>query len=147
MMLVILIQKPKGGGLSGAFGGGGGSEGAAFGAKAGDVLTIITIASFVSFLVLAIVLNLIVNSTHDEREKELNGNQTPTAAQVEDDLANEAVNPAQPADTATLPGPAETAAEGAEAKPEVEAPAGAVTEEGKVDETVPAPLPQDETNQ
>ena len=39
MMLVILIQKPKGGGLSGAFGGAGGSAQAAFGAKTGDLLT------------------------------------------------------------------------------------------------------------
>ena len=44
MMLVILIQKPKGGGLSGAFGGAGGSAQAAFGAKTGDLLTTITIA-------------------------------------------------------------------------------------------------------
>ena len=50
MMLVILIQKPKGGGLSGAFGGaGGGSAQAAFGAKTGDVLTIVTVVCFVLF--------------------------------------------------------------------------------------------------
>ncbi len=56
MMLVILIQKPKGGGLSGAFGGAGGSAQAAFGAKTGDLLTTITIACFVLFLGLAIGL-------------------------------------------------------------------------------------------
>ena len=56
MMLVILIQKPKGGGLSGAFGGAGGSAQAAFGAKTGDLLTMITIACFVLFLGLAIGL-------------------------------------------------------------------------------------------
>jgi preprotein translocase subunit SecG len=56
MMLVILIQKPKGGGLSGAFGGAGGSAQAAFGAKTGDLLTTITIACFIAFLGLAIGL-------------------------------------------------------------------------------------------
>ena len=128
MMLVILIQKPKGGGLSGAFGGGGGSEGAAFGAKTGDVLTKITIASFVIFLGLAIGLNLLVNGTHDDLEKELAGTQ-PTSQEV-DDLAKEAVDPQQPADVTDVPGPAEEGAapaleggtEGAKVESEVEVP-------------------------
>lgn len=62
MMLVILIQKPKGGGLSGAFGGAGGSAQAAFGAKTGDLLTTITIGCFVVFLGLAIGLNYAVRA-------------------------------------------------------------------------------------
>lgn len=56
LMLVILIQKPKGGGLSGAFGGSGGSAQAAFGAKTGDVLTWFTVVCFVLFLLLAVGL-------------------------------------------------------------------------------------------
>ena len=58
MMLVILIQKPKGGGLSGAFGGGagGGSAGAVVGARVGDVLTIVTVVCFLLFLGLAMGL-------------------------------------------------------------------------------------------
>ena len=39
MILVVLIQRPKGGGLAGAFGGVGGAQQTAFGAKVGDVLT------------------------------------------------------------------------------------------------------------
>lgn len=62
MMLVILIQKPKGGGLSGAFGGAGGSAQAAFGAKTGDLLTTITIGCFLVFLGLAISLNYAVRA-------------------------------------------------------------------------------------
>ncbi len=62
MMLVILIQKPKGGGLSGAFGGAGGSAQAAFGAKTGDLLTTITIACFVVFLGLAIGLTYAIRA-------------------------------------------------------------------------------------
>lgn len=58
MMLVVLIQRPSGGGLSGAFGAS--SEGAgqtAFGAKTGDALTTATIVIFILFLVCAVGLN------------------------------------------------------------------------------------------
>jgi preprotein translocase subunit SecG len=41
LMLVVLIQRGKGGGLAGAFGGAGGSS--AFGTRAGDTFTKITI--------------------------------------------------------------------------------------------------------
>ncbi|HHN78832.1 MAG TPA: preprotein translocase subunit SecG [Phycisphaerales bacterium] len=60
MILIILIQRPQGGGLSGAFGAGGGSGQTAFGAKTGDVLTIVTIAIFLLFLGTAVGLNFAV---------------------------------------------------------------------------------------
>ena len=60
LTLLNLIQKGRGGGLSGAFGGGGGGN-TAFGAKTGDVLTWTTSIVFGIFLLLAIVLNLIAN--------------------------------------------------------------------------------------
>jgi preprotein translocase subunit SecG len=63
MILIVLIQKPQGGGLSGAFGAssdGGGSGQTAFGAKTGDVLTTLTIAIFVIFLVSAAGLNFLI---------------------------------------------------------------------------------------
>src|SRR5258705_11056514 len=59
VILTILIQRPQGGGLSGAFGSGAGSGQTAFGAKTGDALTIFTIAMFVLWLLLAIVLNYV----------------------------------------------------------------------------------------
>lgn len=63
MMLVVLIQKPKGGGLSGAFGGaGGGSSQAVFGSKVGDVLTWVTVGCFVLFLLLAGTLTIQINA-------------------------------------------------------------------------------------
>jgi len=58
LILAILIQRPSGGGLSGAFGAGGGSTQSAFGAKTGDVLTIVTVGFFTSFLIVACVLGL-----------------------------------------------------------------------------------------
>lgn len=61
MVLLVLIQKGRGGGLSGAFGGGG-SGNAAFGAKTGDVLTWATSVVFALFVLLAVVLNLVCNN-------------------------------------------------------------------------------------
>jgi preprotein translocase subunit SecG len=58
LILAILIQKGRGGGISSAFGGGGGSS--AFGAKTGDVLTWATAIIFGVFLILGVTLDLIV---------------------------------------------------------------------------------------
>lgn len=59
LILIILIQKPQGGGLSGAFGSGAaaGSGQTVFGARTGDALTIGTISVFVLYLLVAIGLN------------------------------------------------------------------------------------------
>src|SRR5438045_8550336 len=73
LVLLVLIQKGRGGGLSGAFGGAGGNT--AFGAKTGDVLTWATSVVFGIFLVLAITLNLLANYYHNQR-------MNPTAATV-----------------------------------------------------------------
>ena len=60
MILMVLIQKGRGGGLSSAFSGGGGNT--AFGSKTGDVLTWATSIAFGIFMILAIGLNLVANS-------------------------------------------------------------------------------------
>jgi preprotein translocase subunit SecG len=57
LMLVILLQRGKGSGLSGAFGGVGGHT--AFGAKTGDFLTWVTIALAALFLVYSVGLNYV----------------------------------------------------------------------------------------
>ena len=62
LILLILIQKGRGGGLSGAFGGSGGST--AFGTKTGDVLTWATSILFGLFIALAVTLNLVVNHNY-----------------------------------------------------------------------------------
>jgi len=67
LVLLILIQKGRGGGLASAFGGGGGNT--AFGSKTGDVLTWTTSVVFGIFLLLAIVLNLISNYQQDQQNK------------------------------------------------------------------------------
>lgn len=60
MILIILIQRPQGGGLSGAFGSGAGSGQTAFGARTGDALTIATIGVFVVFIAMAAGLNFAI---------------------------------------------------------------------------------------
>lgn len=55
MMFVVLIQRGKGGGLAGAFGGPGGSS--AFGSRAGDAFTKITLY-LAAIWVLVIMINV-----------------------------------------------------------------------------------------
>lgn len=63
LILTVLIQKPQGGGLSGAFGSGAGSGQTAFGARTGDALTVATISIFVIYILAAIGLNYVVRPT------------------------------------------------------------------------------------
>ena len=59
MILVILMQRPKGGGLSAAFGGSSaGSADSLLGGRVGDTLTWVTVVAFVLYLGLAISLNM-----------------------------------------------------------------------------------------
>ncbi|MGA2798042.1 MAG: preprotein translocase subunit SecG [Thermoguttaceae bacterium] len=53
LIVLILIQRGKGGGLAGAFGGMGGQS--AFGTKAGDLFTRITIGAAAFWIILCIV--------------------------------------------------------------------------------------------
>jgi preprotein translocase subunit SecG len=59
LIFLVLIQRGKGGGLAGAFGGAGGSS--AFGTKAGDVFTKVTMYVAGIWIALAMVLVLMVN--------------------------------------------------------------------------------------
>ncbi len=82
MILLILIQKGRGGGLASAFGGMGGNT--AFGSKTGDVLTWATSIVFGIFLVLAVSLNLLANYRQNEanRADEVTNVTAPTAPPV-----------------------------------------------------------------
>jgi preprotein translocase subunit SecG len=62
LILLVLIQKGKGGGLTGALGGAGGSS--AFGSRAGDTFTRITIyVAAVWFLLIMILIKLVQPTT------------------------------------------------------------------------------------
>lgn len=94
LIMIILIQKGRGGGLAGAFGGMGGNT--AFGAKTGDVLTWATSVIFGVLLLLAIALNLMANYRH---------------AQMTNPAVAEQTAPAQPATPIEQAVPIEPAAE------------------------------------
>ncbi len=60
LICLVLIQRGKGGGLAGAFGGAGGSS--AFGTKAGDVFTRVTMITAAVWIAQAMLLVIISNN-------------------------------------------------------------------------------------
>lgn len=62
LIFLVLIQRGKGGGLAGAFGGAGGSS--AFGTKAGDVFTKVTMYVAGVWIVLSMILGIMGNQGH-----------------------------------------------------------------------------------
>lgn len=63
LICLVLIQRGKGGGLAGAFGGMGGSS--AFGTKAGDVFTKVTMSVAAFWIVLCMLMVIISNRGGD----------------------------------------------------------------------------------
>jgi preprotein translocase subunit SecG len=59
---IILIQRGKGGGLAGAFGGMGGSS--AFGTRTGDVFTKVTVGVAIGWILLSMVMVVLTNRRH-----------------------------------------------------------------------------------
>jgi preprotein translocase subunit SecG len=59
LICLVLIQRGKGGGLAGAFGGMGGSS--AFGTKAGDIFTRVTMITAVAWILLSMLLVVLYN--------------------------------------------------------------------------------------
>jgi preprotein translocase subunit SecG len=83
LMIVILLQRGRGGGLAGAFGGAGGQS--AFGTRAGDVFTKITAVMAIIWVFLAGVSRLALEPLATQRaasfqtQAELEAGQTPAA--------------------------------------------------------------------
>jgi preprotein translocase subunit SecG len=134
LVLIILVQRPQGGGLSGAFGGGGGTD-TAFGGRTGDALTVATITAFGIYLLLAIGLNItgnIIRSTPVEPVAE--------TAPASDPLADPAagLDLTLPSGDATNPAPAPAdAAPAASAETPAPVPAPAPTETPAADPVTP----------
>lgn len=66
MILLVLVQRGKGGGLAGAFGGMGGQS--AFGTKAGDLFTRITVGVAAFWIILCLVTVKLVGSAPEENK-------------------------------------------------------------------------------
>ena len=71
LICLILIQRGKGGGLAGAFGGTGGSS--AFGAKAGDIFTKITMITAGIWIGLAMLLVMLTNNAAPRSAYDIEG--------------------------------------------------------------------------
>ena len=90
LILLILIQKGRGGGLASAFGGAGGNT--AFGSKTGDVLTWATSIVFGVFLLLSVTLNLLAKNQSDDTGAAPNPN-APVSSQVPQPAGDPGVDP------------------------------------------------------
>jgi len=84
LMIVVLLQRGRGGGLAGAFGGTGGQS--AFGTKAGDVFTRITIVVAVIWVVLAGGSGLLMRASSDSYAKTF-AEETDVDAEAEEESA------------------------------------------------------------
>ncbi len=98
LMFIILLQRGRGGGLAGAFGGAGGQS--AFGTKAGDVFTKITVVIAVIWVILSGVsgfalradANRASNLFRNEEAREEPGIEAP-GGDADDDDAPTAITP------------------------------------------------------
>lgn len=140
LVLTVLIQKPQGGGLSGAFGSGAGSGQTAFGTKTGDALTVATIIIFGVYLLLGVTLVFAYRPQSAPSIKPAGG--TPTAPAGATTPAGEQ---APPADTTPPTSPATGGDGEAEPSKPADAPAGA-SPAGATPTTPPSgtPAPSDQ---
>ena len=66
LIFLILVQRGRGGGLVGAFGGAGGQS--AFGAKAGDLFTRITVVTVAIWITTCVLLLLVMKQNTGNRD-------------------------------------------------------------------------------
>ena len=90
LMLIVLVQRGRGGGLAGAFGGLGGQS--AFGTKAGDVFTKVTIGVAIFWVIMAGVTGFAMRSDAQGRFAGGSdvGPEDPTLSSPGDESADEA---------------------------------------------------------
>jgi preprotein translocase subunit SecG len=124
LILIILIQKGRGGGLSSAFGGG--MAGNILGSKTGDFLTWVTVVLVGIFILLSVVMAKFYKPTQSDFGAEAptaGGRQEPAKPEGEPAPAKPEGEPA-PAEQEGEPAPAGQEGEPAPAGPEGEAPPG-----------------------
>jgi preprotein translocase subunit SecG len=120
LICIILIQRGKGGGLAGAFGGVGGSS--AFGTKAGDFFTRLTIGIAAGWIVLAMLLVILTNSMREsaydlDSSTSLSKEFAPKAKDKSDAVPPATPTPAAPASGTAVPLTAPATAPGASTEP------------------------------
>ena len=145
LVLVILVQRPQGGGLAQAFGGasGGGTD-TAFGGRTGDVLTYLTMGAFALYLLVAIGLNVVDNQNStlgtQTEEQMIEPALLPTDP-TKTTVAPTGTTPTTPASDATLTAPAPAADSVPAANQSLTAPAAPAPEPAP-EAPAPAPAPE-----
>ncbi len=97
LIVLVLIQRGKGGGLSGAFGGMGGQS--AFGTKAGDLFTRITIGVAAVWILVCIISVKYIGAAGDRMQL----NVTPPPAGGAGEVPGGSIQPAEEAPTGEAP--------------------------------------------
>lgn len=144
LMLIVLLQRGRGGGLAGAFGGMGGQS--AFGTKAGDVFTKVTIGVAVFWVIMAGVTGFAMRE--DAQGRYQGGSDAvpsePTISAPEDDDASQATpkDDGNPFEGEIEPGTGADAAETAD-EPQTE-PTPETTDDAAASEAPSDPAPADE---
>jgi len=111
LICLVLIQRGRGGGLAGAFGGTGGSS--AFGTKAGDTFTRVTIVTASIWILMTMLLVVLTNSQKSSVfDSEAPSSSAPGSSSSAPAPASSAAVPPPP-----VPVPAEGAAPAAESAP------------------------------
>jgi preprotein translocase subunit SecG len=134
LIALVLIQRGRGGGLAGAFGGAGGQS--AFGTKAGDVFTRITVGVAACWILLCILAINVLGTSSSRIAPNLGG---ATQQKVPSDIPEtppSSDKPAAPSDD-TKPGDAAAESKPADAAKETSPPAK--DSEGKADAEAPKP--------
>ena len=130
LIMIVLVQRGRGGGLTGALGGAGGQS--AFGAKAGDIFTRITIGAAAVWIILCVLTVKFVGGGSDPLD--LGGVNTPASGEIDSTF--------KPGDKAGTTGASKTDAaakeKAATEKPATETPAAGETNTPAV-ETPAAP--------
>ena len=127
LILLVLVQRGRGGGLAGALGGMGGQS--AFGTKAGDLFTRITVGVAAFWIILCLLATNLLGRQQSLLSSELGG------------AAPQATAPMTPTQPMTTPQPpAATGGPAASAEPSLSLPATPAGEAGK-DAATPAAAP------
>ena len=142
LILLVLVQRGRGGGLAGALGGMGGSS--AFGAKAGDVFTKITIGAAAIWIALCIVADWWGSGYHSR----VTGGSTRARTEVVAPADKDKTEPAGGADAAAAPGDTESPAPigGAAAAPRSDAATAPASAPAATPASTPASAPADEAS-
>ena len=120
LMIIVLLQRGRGGGLAGAFGGMGGQS--AFGTKAGDVFTKITIVVALFWVGMAGLSGFVLRAAA-ERQGAAFGDEVPAAVSEDPEIPSAAEVPESPQPPAGASGDAPAGTEDGAAGPDLGSPA------------------------